>query len=92
MSGSESKVRGWWWARGELNHSTPASYLGLYAIAQVSAVVLGSRRPFDAVPRQTVMPRGITDDHDRVAGPPPVDPANMIFTMCVRMAPSISPE
>jgi hypothetical protein len=51
-----------WWARGELNHSTSTSYLGLYAKLQVGAVVLGRRRPFAAVPRRAVMPRGITDD------------------------------
>jgi len=49
-----------WWARGELNHSTAASYLGLYAKLQVSAVVRGHRRPFCAVLCRTVMPRGIT--------------------------------
>jgi hypothetical protein len=51
-----------WWARGELNHSTAASYQGLYAKLQVSAVLLGGRCPFDAVVRRPVMPRGITDD------------------------------
>jgi hypothetical protein len=55
------------WARGELNHSTHASYLGLYAKPQVSAVVVGRRRPFGAVAHRTVMPRGITDD---LAGAP----------------------
>jgi hypothetical protein len=58
-----------WWARGELNHSTAASYLGLYPNPQVSAVVVGRRQSFGAVPRRAVMPGGITARyHSRARG------------------------
>src|SRR3954449_317239 len=49
------RVRGWW-ARGELNHSTPASDLRRYRKAQVTGVVLGSLRTFAAVLSSLVMP------------------------------------